>query len=363
MMAISVEHLGAQVQCPHCAAVVQTPPRSALGPLPGPDPQGAAVEPPRPQYEPPAYQPPPQYPSPSIHAPERESIFAESPSDDVFGHAASSQAPMLEAEYQQHVAESAPTIAMDEPSDEPDAEQANFVARQRLAQARRSSNIAPTILTFLIPYSILTSFFVGYLLYMWPSPNQFEWLKDPKPDAKPRIVLLPRHDLELPAKLKTPLGNTVRIGQMEITPLKVAKRRGDLVLEFKAKNVSSNQIIRPIEREFFFESKGGSNTAKPYTFLEEIGKESGRIYGGELRFIAADNRPNFDGELRPGEECTVELSTYSDEKVSRLLKDDAKYRWRVQVRRGLETVNSVPTSVTAVVGVEFSKNEIANRDL
>ena len=29
MMAISVEHLGGQVHCPHCQAIVETPPRRA----------------------------------------------------------------------------------------------------------------------------------------------------------------------------------------------------------------------------------------------------------------------------------------------------------------------------------------------
>src|SRR5262245_4158975 len=127
MMAISVEHLGAQVQCPHCAAVVQTPPRSALGPLPGPDPQGAAVEPPQPQYD-----------APSIHVPERESIFAEpEPSDDLFDHDNSPKIQMPEPEMQLQHGGHTPTVAMEEEPTgyEPDEENANFVARQRLAQA------------------------------------------------------------------------------------------------------------------------------------------------------------------------------------------------------------------------------------
>ena len=32
MMAISVDHLGTQVHCPHCQAIVQAPPREALAP-------------------------------------------------------------------------------------------------------------------------------------------------------------------------------------------------------------------------------------------------------------------------------------------------------------------------------------------
>src|SRR5690242_7378137 len=72
MMAISVEHLSAQVQCPHCAAVVQTPPRSALGPPPGPDPLGAQV------------QSSPQPPSPTPAKTDPDSIFSDAASGDDF---------------------------------------------------------------------------------------------------------------------------------------------------------------------------------------------------------------------------------------------------------------------------------------
>src|SRR5436853_5644437 len=330
MMAISVEHLGAQVQCPHCAAVVQTPPRSVLGPLPGPDPQGAAVQPPQPQYQPPAYQPP-QYNDPAIHGvPERESIFTEPDAHDPFG--GSPEMPDSPYQPESH----APSVAMEEPAEEPEEDHARAAAMQRVAQARKSGNLAPTILTFLIPYAICCSGFIAYLLVMWPSINEFEWLNDPKPNNKPRSVRLPKHDLDLPAKLKTPLGNTVRVGHMEITPIKVAKVHDDLLLEFKAKNISTNQIIKPIEQGFFFEAKA-SDTARPYTFLEEVGNAGARVYGGDLRFIAADKHPGFDGELKPGEECTIELTTGSDDKtrgrVASLLADNGKYRWRIQFRR------------------------------
>ena len=76
MMAISAEHLGQQVQCPHCQSVVQTPPASAFGIAPpGPEPVA-----PTPQYAP---NPPPNYQTPTQEQP--ESIFAEAaPSDDLF---------------------------------------------------------------------------------------------------------------------------------------------------------------------------------------------------------------------------------------------------------------------------------------
>src|ERR1022692_525632 len=66
VMAISTEHLGGQVRCPHCQAVVQTPPRQQ--PPPPPAPMPAEVFTPR------------------VDSAEVESIFApEEPSDDLFG--------------------------------------------------------------------------------------------------------------------------------------------------------------------------------------------------------------------------------------------------------------------------------------
>ena len=41
-----------------------------------------------------------------------------------------------------------------------------------------------------------------------------------------------------------------------------------------------------------------------------------------------------------------------------LKADDGKFLWRVQIRRGLVPVHGVETSLTAVIGVEFAKNEI-----
>src|SRR5437868_1195315 len=62
IMAISTQHLGGQVRCPHCQAVVQTPPR--------PQPAAVAVDIP---------------PLPPVEPREVESIFAPpEPTDDLF---------------------------------------------------------------------------------------------------------------------------------------------------------------------------------------------------------------------------------------------------------------------------------------
>ncbi len=364
MMAISVEHLGAQVQCPHCAAVVQTPPRSALGPPPGPDPQGAAVRP---------APPPPQYeaPAPGIQVPEQESIFSDpEPSDDLFGGDHTPKIHMPEAaRAPQRAAES--VAVMEEPEEE--EEQADLTAmRSRLTQERKAGSIAPTLLVFLVPYALFTTAFVAYLLYMWPKLEAFEWLPDPKkPTGK--ALNLPVHDRQ--PNLKASLKETVRVGQMEITPLKVLlKPSGDMVLEFKAKNLSTN-VIKPLDGSFFDEARNaGASSARPFTFIEKVGgKKSDRIYGGKLEFLKGDNQVAIHDDswagLQPGQECIVHLDTSgasepmrdrSDprQNVQSLLKNDGPYLWRLQFRRGSASVWGVDTPLTAVIGIEFGKSDI-----
>src|SRR5438034_7050741 len=67
LMAVSTDHLGSQVQCPHCQGIVQAPAAPAPTSRPG-------VSSPLPQFQ-------------TLPAGERESIFAgeEHPSDDLFG--------------------------------------------------------------------------------------------------------------------------------------------------------------------------------------------------------------------------------------------------------------------------------------
>jgi hypothetical protein len=129
MMAISSEHLGQQVQCPHCQSVVQTPPASAFGLAPpGPDPTYSA-------------------PPPITATEQPESIFAEAePSDDVFDQ--SPRLPKVHMPEENGEAEHA-AVAVEEPEVEEEEayeEPADLSAmRARLASARQSSSVAPTL--------------------------------------------------------------------------------------------------------------------------------------------------------------------------------------------------------------------------
>ena len=187
--------------------------------------------------------PPPQYeaPAPSIQVPERESIFSDpEPSDDLFGADDTPKVQMPDpADALRRESEAMATA--EEPLEEEEEEVDLAAMRSRVSQARKAGNVAPTLLVFLVPYAIFTTAFLAYLLYTWPKLEAFQWLPDPNKKNPTKAVDLPKHDLPIPAKLKVPLKESIRVGQMEITPLKIFRTtQGDLILEFKARNVSSS---------------------------------------------------------------------------------------------------------------------------
>lgn len=348
-MAISVEHLGSQVQCPHCRAVVQTPPASAFG--------AAASAPPPVQPEAP---PPPKSQEPG------EDIFSEgAPSEDLFGQPTHPKVMMPDeprpAPVPQPVAAGpapGPAAEVLEQADD-EEEEADLAGMQaRVHAARRASSMAPMILVFLVPYALCCTAFIGYLLYNWPTIDRLDYLPDPKRDGVRRTVLLvPAHDSPLAADRKVPLKETVRVGDMEITPLRIIRNGDDLRIEFRARNASTNLIMTPIEYEFFRYNKAGVGSVKPYTFLEGVGQAE-RVYGGHLEFFQSGR--DVSGELAPGQEEVVRLMSEQKDRprVSSLLASNGRYLWRLQVRRGFINYRGGTIPATAVVGVEFTAQDV-----
>src|SRR5262249_20699660 len=109
------------------------------------------------------------------------------------------------------------------------------LAPRRVAQG---GALAPILLIFLVPYAILTTAAIIYLLLSQTrATDPLERLRDPNPkDGGPRFQERAKHDGPLPDKLKTRLGQALRIGALEVTPLKVQLSNGDLVLHLKMKN-------------------------------------------------------------------------------------------------------------------------------
>lgn len=176
VMGVGVEHLGAQVQCPHCQAVVQTPEPAAFGLQP------AAAQ---------------QQPIPDLHvnAPEEDSIFASGhgASDDVFGDASAPeprfqapppQRPMTQTRYE-------------EPADPGIGD--NGIPGPFISHKPQKSNATLIMFLIMIPYALIMTALIAYLLF---SQNRlryepFERLPDPRPSEGPQrasILWIGGHD-------------------------------------------------------------------------------------------------------------------------------------------------------------------------
>ncbi len=205
-MAINVEHLGTQVHCPHCQAIVEA---AALPAGPAPLDDSATVM--------------------------------------MVPGAATSEGPSP-----------APDSVSDSPTPAPATHaHADLASLQHPRTAGRSA-LAPILLIFLVPYALLATGAVIYLLIHQKNQSQnkafdpLERLPDPKPkDGGPRLQGRVKHDLPLPDKLKTRLGQPLTIGALQVTPLKVQKSSDSLILHLQMKNVSPDLIFNPITPEFF----------------------------------------------------------------------------------------------------------------
>jgi hypothetical protein len=393
MMAISTAHLGSQVRCPHCQAVVQTPaPAPQLDMTPSAGAAGAAGAP--------------------ADLGERDSIFGQpEPTDDLFG---GGEAPAVRAEPpaaapppppaprpapapapspgppEPALSPFAPTVTL-EPAPLPpehlappshlSADLAPAPALSELESAGediapvvprnlpKRSMFLPTLLIFLIPYAIFTTAFIAYLLYSWPRDNPLRRLPDTatKGSARQRV----QHDFKLDPDMRVGLGQSLRVGEIEVTPLQVTRNPfGDLMLTFRARNVSQDQVFAPISEEYLRYGARSMEELKPYTFLERQHQFAvkQRIYGGHLEWVNNTTGKNrlFDGELNPGQEATIQITSdarYRDDVVPSMLKAPERLLWRVQVRRGLvPDEDGELVSATTVVGVDFAPRDIVNED-
>jgi hypothetical protein len=186
----------------------------------------------------------------------------------------------------------------------------------------------------------------------------------------------------LPENLRVALGKTIQIGDLEVTPLRVERKRlrvfvegsvrpepcqyDSLVLHLHLRNVSSDLVFTPLDNYFdrcWKDHKG----VPPLTQLE-VGPK--RFFGGSAVWTPAqskdqrrewveDRRPGT-GELKPGEE--LETFVCTDGQDAGVLHAVTRYHgsmlWRVQLRRGLVNWRDREVSATAVIGVEFSDRDL-----
>jgi hypothetical protein len=373
VMAISVEDLGGQVHCPHCQTIVQAPPRRlpAASPRQNPD-QGETESifsgpemddifdsgPMKPLVEMPTENAVAQAVAGTDPPNADPELAAEKPKEEQFRHGSRTEesAPAFETPP-------APPWNQPAPADhDGDGGDAALAAMQTRRVVKRSV-VAPLLLIILIPYALTATGVIAYLVYLHLNQTQshpLEMLPDPKSapkDGGPRRI---SHDTPLPKNLIVPLAQTLDIGALEVTPIKVQLNRlGELVLQMKMKNISKDQFFNPVSADYLKYSVKAANANKPYSYLDWSRK---RIYGGFPEWLKgqAGKEEFADGDIGPGQEEWVRIITGKDykEDVKNLAQSKETVVWRVQVRRGFVDVRGRNVSATAVIGVEFNSNEI-----
>jgi hypothetical protein len=196
----------------------------------------------------------------------------------------------------------------------------------------------------------------------------------------------------LPAKLKTRLGQPLTVNHLQVKPLgvmmhKVLIKRGNftpdpmstpsLVLFLELTNVSQDQEFCPLDPWYdrhYKENAQGLNL--PFTFLEMGTKRflgGPAINEGDVREVVMiddldeDLEPakgkrfgqKADHKLLPGEKMVTFVATDPEHDVGSALKGySGPLVYRVRLRNGLSTIRGRELSTTAVVGVEFDKQDI-----
>jgi hypothetical protein len=243
--------------------------------------------------------------------------------------------------------------------------------------------IIPVLIVPLISYSILATIALA-LAYLQPRPpHPLENLPDQgdNPGAshlrqKQMIDFRQTPLLALPPQLRVPLGQSVTVGDLKVTPQKAELRKvvfrttgfarpepstdDCLLLWLELENVSQDVVFRPMDRFFNRHWKQGTfESNMPFTYVELGGR---RFYGGpELDERTTIDGQNYDTVLKPGERMKTFVCTDPEAHVGNYL---AGYKgpllYRVRVRRGLVRVGNREISATAVIGVEFTARDVGS---
>jgi hypothetical protein len=434
LMAVSREFLGQQVRCPHCQQVVLAP-----GPAPAPAPaELPTIEVPRHDEIESIFTPPeaagedlfgssaapriefptePAFPRLALEEPTMPTETAGEPvplpapeaNQPTITYTEPEPPASLTATEVMPPEAATPTATTTEPfapaeeAPAPPPEESLPISVESRHRVRRSNPwVIPLIIAPLAFYSFMATLYIldtKYFHFMTPPPppHPLEILPDLEGDNKGGAVRggkrgsvdvhWPSRDLPLPAHLRVPLGGTLAIGDLEVKPEKVERKRisydipgynptpaqeDSLAVTLRLRNRSTDVTFKPMDR-FFARDRASPSLSPQYTLLE-MGER--KFYGGPLKWLslvaARDKRSHIEfvekqgvnRELKPGEEMTTFVCTNPDDHAVEALENyQGPLLWHVQLRRGLvkwTTKNGVERDdpATAVVGIEFTAADV-----
>ncbi len=263
-------------------------------------------------------------------------------------------------------------------------------------EQRKGSNL---LLTILVPYSVVMTLAAGWYFYKSTHVSNVDQVFANIPDIMAqydpatrrqlsrRIDGMPAVDAPLPDSLLVKLGETLRVGDMEVTPEKIeqgpvavhtvnqdgqestSQLAGEgLLLHLKVRNRSSDISFQPTDPVFnrYYDRRGGSS--KPYTHLV-VGTQ--RFYGGPIDVLRVASRrikrqfvsgqDNDDRPLPPGEERQTVICSDTQDGSLEAVKSYAgtdPILWRIELRRGLTQFRGQDLSICAVIGVQFNRGDV-----
>ncbi len=454
LLTVSDQHLGMQVRCPHCQQVVSAPttasgqPAPPFAPVPPPAPLPAPA--PLPSVLDATFtMPPPEKPE------EHESIFSSpnpTQTDDLFGQSAAKIemptdviAPPLVPNFElqpaspqhgdgtlayappeatqafapgqgdaplPHLSAQAPWMPQSEPTSEPVESDAPVDAETAAILARPRSRSGWHIALFIIPLISYAALATVAVIILWSRlqgklPHPLKEMPDIEGDHPTRktdgkmTIFRPKPGQKMPDELVVGLGQTLKLGDLEVEPLRIergpiaiaAEKKDNpgetqldglaLKLHLRFKNLSNDLSFYPMDRFFTrYWVPGGTRVRdglrrwmppdkEPYTMLEIGGN---RFYGGPAGFRPPGKDPellNYENEfvkgqeafeniLAPGKEMKTFVCTDPEDPKLMATLDGfrGEMRWRVQVRRGAVTIEGRRIPCTAVIGVDFTASDI-----
>jgi len=189
-------------------------------------------------------------------------------------------------------------------------------------------------------------------------------------------------DMPLSREQITDLGQPIRVGVLEVTPVSVTaapivgvswrknmeeperkqSTAPSLILTLRLKNVSDDVTVYPSDPYFVRRPRDAKD--RPYMMVE-VGDR--KFYGGALSYITdsdmlirewVEGQEQDDKSLGPGEERETVVCTSPIEPVIDAVKEAGSAVWRVQLRRGFITYREKEYSVSAVIGVRFQADDV-----
>jgi hypothetical protein len=185
-------------------------------------------------------------------------------------------------------------------------------------------------------------------------------------------------DGELPADQKARIGGKIEVGQLQIVPVQIEKRKltlvregekkpvempaGDgLVLRLRVKNTSPDLAIFPLDPAFQRKETRGDTPATRIVVGGEM------FAGGPVTWPFVRTTREYEREqedevrpLAPGETRDYFVCSAPTPRVLDAVKNPKESAlWRVQVRRGLIEFRGKNVPVTAIIGVEFRRADVA----